>query len=84
MEKQLNFTDIEYNNRRRITQKEAFLNKMDAIIPWKEFVDLVKPFYPDGKRGRKPIEIETMLRMTMLQVWFSVSDDGLEDAIYDS
>lgn len=84
MEKQLNFTDIEYSNRRRITQKEAFLTKMDSIIPWEEFVELVKPFYPDGKRGRKPIEIETMLRMTMLQVWFSVSDDGLEDAIYDS
>ena len=29
MEKQLNFTDMEYGNRRRVTKREAFLNKMD-------------------------------------------------------
>jgi len=32
--------------------------------------------------GAKPIE--TMLRMYLLQVWFSLSDEGVEDAIYDS
>ena len=25
-----------------------------------------------------------MLRMLMLQVWFQLSDEGVEDAIYDS
>ena len=28
--------------------------------------------------------METMRRMYLLQVWFSVSDEGVEDAIYDS
>ena len=36
------------------------------------------------KRGRPPIEIETMLRMYLLQCWFNLSDEGVEDAIYDS
>lgn len=84
MEKQQNFTDIEYTNRRRTSKREAFLEKMDAILPWENWVALVAPYYPDGKRGRKPVEIEQMLRMTMLQVWFNLSDEGIEDAIYDS
>jgi IS5 family transposase len=28
--------------------------------------------------------IEKMLRLYLLQCWFSLSDEGLEDAIYDS
>ena len=84
MEKQQNFTDIEYTSRRRTSKREAFLEKMDAILPWENWVALVAPYYPDGKRGRKPVEIEQMLRMTMLQVWFNLSDEGIEDAIYDS
>ena len=31
-----------------------------------------------------PKPIETMLRMYLLQVWFSLSDEGVEEAIYDS
>lgn len=84
MEKQQNFTDIEYTNRRRTTKREAFLEKMDDTLPWSAWVSQIVPYYPDGKRGRKPVEIERMLRMTMLQTWFNLSDEGIEDAIYDS
>ena len=31
-----------------------------------------------------PIDLELMLRMYLLQVWFNLSDPGTEDAIYDS
>ena len=84
MEKQQNFTDLEYTNRRRTTKREAFLEKMDATLPWDAWVRLALPIYPNGKRGRPPQEIERMLRMTMLQTWFNLSDEGIEDAIYDS
>ena len=84
MEKQQNFTDIEYTQRRRTTKREAFLEKMDATLPWDEWVALVVPYYPNGKRGRRPQDIERMLRMIMLQTWFNLSDEGIEDAIYDS
>lgn len=43
-----------------------------------------RAFYYTGKRGRKPKALETMLRMYLLQAWFSLSDEGVEDAIYDS
>ena len=48
---------------------------------------LIEPHhYVDGpgKKGRKAKPVETMLRMYLLQVWFSLSDEGAEDAIYDS
>lgn len=82
--KQANFTDIEYQARKRVTKREKFLQTMDSIIPWKEWAAYIEPHYPSGKRGRPPMGIEKMLRMYLLQNWFNLSDEGLEDAIYDS
>ena len=84
MEKQLNFTDMEYSKRRRTTKREEFLNRMDQLLPWGQWVEVIRPYYPLGKRGRPPQEIEVMLRMLLLQVWFNLSDESVEDAIYDS
>ena len=57
---------------------------MDEIISWDEWVSVITPFYPSGKHGRPMRGIETMLRMYLLQNWFYLSDEGIEDAIYDS
>lgn len=84
---QSSFTDIEYGNRRRVSRREDFLTLMDATIPWQAWVGLIEPYYYDdrpGKLGRKAKPVETMLRMYLLQVWFSLSDEGVEEAIYDS
>ena len=82
--KQMTCSDMEYSGRKKVTQKEKFLRLMDQIIPWGEWVRKIQPYYPDGKRGRPPRGIEVMLRMYLLQIWFNLSDVGLEDAIYDS
>ena len=82
--KQQTFADIEYSNRRRTTKKELFLQQMNEIIPWDHWVKIIEPYYPTGKRGRPPVGIETMLRMYLLQIWFNLSDEGVEDEIYDS
>ena len=84
---QPSFTDIEYGNRRRVSRRERFLEAMDSTIPWASWVAVIEPhYYGDrpGKRGRKAKPVETMLRMYLLQVWFSLSDEGVEDAVYDS
>ena len=84
---QPSFTDVEYANRRRTSKREQFLETMDATIPWQVWIGLIEPhYYADrpGKRGRKAKPIATMLRMYLLQVWFNLSDEGVEDAIYDS
>ena len=81
---QMTFSDMEYSGRKRVTQKEKFLREMNDIIPWGDWVNKILPYYPKGKRGRPPRGIEVMLRMYLLQIWFNLSDEGLEDAIYDS
>jgi IS5 family transposase len=84
MNRQKTFTDFEYANRKKTTRREDFLKKMNEIIPWEEWVAMIQPYYPDGKRGRPPRGIEMMLRMYLLQVWFNMSDEMVEDSIYDS
>jgi transposase, IS5 family len=84
---QPSFTDVEYGNRRRTSKRERFLEMMDATIPWSTWVGVIEPhYYTDrtGKSGHRAKPIETMLRMYLLQAWFSLSDEGVEDAIYDS
>lgn len=84
---QPSFTDVEYGQRRRVSRREQFLQAMDATIPWGRWVALIEPYYYSdaaGKRGRKAKPLETMLRMYLLQAWFSLSDEGVEDAVYDS
>lgn len=84
MNYQQSFTDLEYANRKKKTKREEFLEAMDYLIPWDEWVVLIEPYYPSGKRGRPTRGIETMLRMYFLAVMFNLSDEGVEDAIYDS
>ena len=72
--KQETFTDIEYSFRKKKTKREEFLEIMDEIIPWDEWVGVIEPYYPKGKRGRPPMGIEKMLRMYLLQIWFNLSD----------
>lgn len=81
---QMTFSDYEYSLRKRKTKREEFLEIMEEIIPWDEWVEFVRPYYPDGRRGRPTKGIEKMLRMYLLQIWFNLSDEGVEDAIYDS
>ena len=81
---QITLTDLEYSNRKKKTKREDFLDSMDEIIPWSYWVDMIRPYYFNNKRGRKPIGIESMLRMYLMQIWFSLSDEGIEDSIYDS
>jgi IS5 family transposase len=82
--RQASFSDIEYSFRKRTTRREEFLRVMDDFIPWDEWVAYIEPHYPSGQRGRPPMGIEKMLRMYLLQCWFNLSDEGIEDAVYDS
>ncbi len=82
--RQMSLSDYEYSNRKKKTKRDEFLEIMDEIIPWDEWVKVILPFYYKGQRGRPPKGVEIMLRMYLLQCWFHLSDEGVEDAIYDS
>ena len=53
---QMTFSDYEYSLRKRKTKRE-------------EWVEFVRPYYPNGKRGRPTKGIEKMLRMYLLQIY---------------
>ena len=84
MARQTTFSDLENASRRRTTKRDEFLRQMDEALPWAELVAVVEPHYYPGKRGRRPVGVERMLRMYFLQLWFNLSDEGVEDAVYDS
>ncbi len=84
MRGQQTFGDIEFEGKKRRTRREVFLDQMETVVPWKEWTDLIAPYSPTGEHGRPPKGIEVMLRMYLLQGWFSLSDEMLEDALYDS
>ncbi|MEA4932075.1 MAG: transposase [Lawsonibacter sp.] len=53
----------------------------NEIIPWDEWIDLIKPQHFSGKCGRPSKGIEKMLRMYLLQCWFTLSEEGVEDSM---
>ncbi len=54
------------------------------MVPWAALVELIAPYYPEGKNGRPPFALETMLRIHCMQQWFSLSDLGMEEAFFDT
>jgi len=83
--KQTSFASLEYAGKKRKTRRESFLAEMDRVVPWQRLIALIEPHYPrSGRVGRPPIGVPRMLRMYFLQQWYSLSDEGLEDAICDS
>lgn len=84
MEHQPGFSELEFSGKRKKTRREKFLASMEAVVPWDELLAALKPYYPDGKRGRPPIGLERMLRLYFLQQWYALADEALEDAVYDS
>jgi len=58
---------------------------MEAVVPWKALVDLIEPHYPrtSSKGGRPPYQLETMLRIHLLQQWYDLSDPAMEDALIE-
>jgi transposase, IS5 family len=81
---QTSFTHAEFAAKKKTTRREKFLSRMEEVIPWKQLVAVIEPYYPKGERGRPPIGPERMLRVYFLQQWYSLADEALEDALYDS
>lgn len=82
---QTSFSEYEYASKKRLTRRDRFLAEIEAMTPWGELLAAIERHYPKGGgRGRPPIGLERMLRMYIAQNCFGLSDEGIEDAIYDS
>lgn len=80
---QLTFGDADFAGKGKQTRKERFLAEMELVVPWSVLLRLIEPVYPEAGNGRRPYPLQTMLRVHLMQNWFSLSDPGMEDALYD-
>ena len=53
--------DLNLNLKR--TRKREFLEQMDEVVPWAALVERIAPYYPQGRTGRPPFSLTTMLRV---------------------
>ena len=78
------FADLEYEGKKRKTRREMFLDRMDGLIPWQNLQARIRPFYPMAGRGRRPYPLEVMLRVHCVQLFYNLSDPGMEDLLYEA
>ncbi len=78
------FSDLEYQGKKRKTRRELFLERMDGLIPWQKLEGRINPFYPKAGRGRHPYPLPVMLRIHCVQLFYNLSDPGMEDLLYES
>lgn len=84
MEKQISFSELEFRNKVKKVRKEVFFEKMEKIVPLKEWCELIRPYYYENGSGRQPKELEVMLKMYLVSQWFNLSDPETEDICNDS
>ena len=66
------------------THKKEFLEQMDRLVPWGEWVKKIQPHYYKGERGNKPYDLELMLRIYVLQNLYNLADMAVMNEIIDS
>lgn len=64
---------------RKQLRVEATLAEMDAVMPWEQWLSLIKPVYTN----RYVFDCETMLRIYCIQQWNDLGDAEMEEALYD-
>ena len=65
------------------TRADHFLDEMSRVVPWAALAEIVAPHYQPAAVGRPLTELALLLRLHCLQLWYNLSDPGLEEAVHD-
>lgn len=84
MNKQLTFSLISDELAQAKTSKKEFLEKIERIIPFDEWIGIIRPCYYKGEHGNKPYDLELMLRIFLLQNLYDLSDMKVMNEVIDS
>lgn len=84
MKKQITLSALTDELAQASTSKKEFLFQIERIIPWGEWLGLIKPHYYKGERGNKPFELELMLRIHLVQNLYTLSDMATMTEVIDS
>ena len=52
---------------------------MECIIPWGDWLSLIKSYYYEGERGDKPYDLDLMLRLYLLQNLYNFSNEASDE-----
>ena len=78
------FAHLEYQGKKRKTRRELFLERMDGLIPWQKLEERIRPVYAKPGKGRQPYPLPVMLRIHCVQLFYNLSDPGMEDLLYEA
>jgi IS5 family transposase len=79
---QQTFAEVTFEQYRKPIRRERFLDEMNRVVPWSDWVVLIEPVYPKAEGPwRPPVGVERMLRLHCLQQWFNLSDPVVEEAL---
>ncbi|WP_428240804.1 transposase [Gynuella sp.] len=79
----LSYLGAESQAKRKQTRREKFLAEMEALLPWTGMEKPIRRYYSKSLRGRKPYPLSTMLRIHCMQLFYNLSDPGMEDSLYE-
>jgi IS5 family transposase len=69
------FAEVTFEQYRKPTRRERFLDEMPRVVPWVDLVAAIEPIYPTAEGpGRPPVGVERMLRLHCLHQWCNLSD----------
>ena len=84
MDKQVSLSGLSDELAQVRTKKKGFLSQIERIVPWGEWLTLIRPCYYKGERGNKPYDLERMLRIYLLQNLYNLADEATVAEIIDS
>ena len=83
--KQPSFSDYEQSSAKKRSKKKKFLAEMGQVVTRQPLVDLIEPIYPkvSSKGGRPSYPLATMLRIHLMQEWYSLRGPAMDDALIE-
>jgi IS5 family transposase len=84
MERQMTLAELNDELGAARTNKKEFLDKLESIIPWDNFIKIIQPSYYKGELGNKPYPLELMLRIFILQNVYNLADMAAMNEVIDS
>ena len=61
-------SSLDLNLSTKKTRKQELLAQMDRVVPWAALIDVIAPYYPEGKNGRPPFALETTRLQQLITV----------------